>query len=165
MLKLDEINHYHNDDEDDNDYLTFYNVKHDKINKDFYLNSSYNLDMDLIDKNINLEDDLDDFMYKLNLEFSNLNYIQRSLIRENISKKLLDNYNKVKFDNYIFENKNKVINSNTKEININNVKFKEYYIMQEFKKDHCYETIDYLQDGIVNKCIFVNKFVIYNIYV
>ena len=96
-------------------------------------------------------------MYKLNLEFSNLNYIQRSLIRENISKKLLDNYNKVKFDNYIFENKNKVINSNTKEININNVKFKEYYIMQEFKKDHCYETIDYLQDGIVNKCIFCKQ--------
>jgi hypothetical protein len=104
-----------------------------------------------------MEDDLDKFMYKLNLEFSNLNYIQRSLIRENVSKKLLDNYNKIKFDNYIFENKNKILNKNIKEININNVKFKEYYIMQEFKKDHCYESINYLQDGVVNQCIFCKQ--------
>lgn len=156
LLKINEINNYHNDDEDDNDYLTFYNTKHDIINKDFYLNSSYNLNMDTIDKNLDLEDNLNNFMYNLNLEFSNLNYIQRSLIRESITNRLLDNYNKIKFDNYIFKNKNKIINV-TPEININNVRFKEYYILQEFKIEHSYESINYLQDGIVNQCIFCKQ--------
>lgn len=157
LLKLDEINNYHNDDEDDNNYLSFYNTKHDLINKDFYLNSSYNLDMDNIDKNFNVDDDLNDFMYKLNLEFSNLNYIQRSLIRERITNKLLENYNKIEFDDYFIKNKNKIMNDDPKEININNVRFKEYYIMQEFKKDHCYESINYLQNGVVNQCIFCKQ--------
>ena len=99
---------------------------------------------------------MNSFMYNLNLEFSNLNYIQRSLIRENVTNKLLDNYNKIKFDNYIFKNKNKIINE-TNEINIDNVKFKEYYILQEFKIEHSYESINYLQDGIVNQCIFCKQ--------
>ena len=96
-------------------------------------------------------------MYQLNLEFSNLNYIQRGLIRERITNKLLENYNKIEFDDYLIKNKNKIMNDDPKEININNVRFKEYYIMQEFKKDHCYESIDYLQDGIVNQCIFCKQ--------
>lgn len=157
LLKLDEINNYHNDDEDDNDYLSFYNNKHELINKDYYLNSNYNLDMDKIDSNLEMEDDLDKFMYKLNLEFSNLNYIQRGLIRERITNKLLENYNKIEFDDYFIKNKNKIMNNDPKEVNINNVRFKEYYIMQEFKNDHCYESIDYLQDGVVNQCIFCKQ--------
>ena len=156
LLKMNEINNYHNDDEDDNDYLTFYNINHEIINKDYYLNSSYNLDMDTIDRNLDLEDDLNSFMYNLNLEFANLNYIHRSLIRESITNKLLDKYNKIKFDNYIFKNKNKIINK-SQEININNVRFKEYYILQEFKMEHSYESINYVQDGIVNQCIFCKQ--------
>jgi len=49
------------------------------------------------------------------------------------------------------------MNEDPKEVNINNVRFREYYIMQEFKKDHCYESIDYLQDGVVNQCIFCKQ--------
>ena len=265
-LKLNEINDFHNDDEEDNDYLSFYNPRHELINKDFYLNSSYNLDMKEINKNINLDDDINNLMYKLNLEFTNLNYIQRGLIRERITNKILDNYNNIKIiklssnssenllskklkegttliadtsgifdnnvklvfqwqerengvsfkdisdsikniftinksyigkyirlnvklengntsfnsssylivednqesidsnisdfseiDNYIFQNKNRIINDDQKEIKIKNIMYKENYIMQEFKKDHCYDSINYLQDGVVNQCIFCKQ--------
>ncbi len=131
--KLNEINDYHNDDEEEETYLNFYNNGHQTIAKDFYLTANYKLDLNAIFNKIKINsdnEDLNEVMYNLNMELYNLNYIQRNDVRKKINNKIIENFNNIRNPiinrsdpkilsqlEYFYQNKNVNINT-SKSLNI-----------------------------------------------
>ena len=127
---LNEINDFYNDDEDDEDYLMYYNPKHETIKKDLYLVANYKLDYEELYDKINLfekDTTYKDLLYKLNLEFTNLNFIQRDKVRNKVIEKLIETFHKNMKDNqksitFIKKNKNKILYESKININISSDK-------------------------------------------
>lgn len=176
ILRLNELNNYHNDDEDDDEYLSYYNEKHAVVAKNFYLTANYKLDIDLILNKLKIEDNgnLSELMYKLNLELYNLNYVQRKKVRENISNKIMERYNflqQVSSENnldvytqqqYLYNLKNVIIPLNNNIIKFNDNEF-NVECLREFKymeivNQHNFQTKNYIKDGEITQCIFCKQF-------
>jgi hypothetical protein len=176
IQKFNEINDYHNDDEDEKEYLNFYNNSHQAIAKDFYLTSNYKLDLESIYNKIKINsenEDLDDVMYNLNMELYNLNYIQRSNVRKNINNKIIENFHNIRKPfidrsdpdifsqlEYIYKNKNVNIHTSPSII-IKDGKYKisinETLKLEEIVNEHNFQKKKYVQDGILNECIYCKQ--------
>ena len=176
IIKLKEINNYHNDDEDDNNYLTFYNTKHMEKSKDYYLTANYDFNLENIYEKIKINSDneiLDDFMYNLNFQFPNLNYVQRDIARNKITDKLMEKFNKIKNEintrpnqdllsplEFLYNKKNIILGS-SKSITVKdgnyNIKINEHFIVQEIVNEHYFNAKTHQQDGIINECICCNQ--------
>ena len=176
IIKLKEINNYHNDDEDDNNYLTFYNTKHMEKSKDYYLTANYDFNLENIYEKIKINSDneiLDDFMYNLNFQFPNLNYVQRDIARNKITDKLMEKFNKIKNEiktrpsqdllsplEFLYNKKNIILGS-SKSITVKdgnyNIKINEHFIVQEIVNEHDFNAKTHQQDGIINECICCNQ--------
>jgi len=166
---LENMNEHYNDDEDDNIYLSYYNDNHEEQKKDFYLTSNYKLNYDDLYEKLNIEDTKQtykNFLYKLNQEFTNLNYVQREEVRQNITKKLLENFYK-SYDEkykdmikYFKKNKNKTIYEADIELQIDSerlLKYKEIFKLEDIISYHNFENKTYEEGGISNKCIFCKQ--------
>jgi len=174
--KLNEINDYHNDDEEEEAYLNFYNNSHQTIAKDFYLTANYKLDLAAIFNKIKINsdnEDLNEVMYNLNMELYNLNYIQRNDVRKKINNKIIEKFNNIRNPlinrsnpnilsqlEYFYQNKNININtsksSNIKDGNYN-ITINETFKLEEIVNQHNFQKKKYVNDGIINKCIFCKQ--------
>ena len=165
ILKLNEINDYYNDDEDDIKYTNFYGKTDDVINQNKKIYNKYNYILDKkkiyneIDfKNGNLSDILKEFY----ISISNLNYIQRQEIREYINDKLLEDFFNTKNDDFklFIENKNNIYFNKINKLknNNNNILYNEKYFIQEYDTYHNFYEYEYLKDNIKLQCKLCKQF-------
>lgn len=196
-ILLNEINNYHNDDENEKDYLKFYfinelinmklfmdkdeyidksgNIKwfrlfikyeelfeneYKKIEdkKSYYTSANYKMNINIIYEKMKLNDKLDfdkininKFIYNLNLQLLNLNYIQREDVRKKITEKLLDLFNK----------KKKLLKFNfNKKINLesligrapNKIAYQRQFNLENIINNHFYIKKIYEKDKVIKKC-------------
>lgn len=165
---LNEINDFYNDDEDDEVYLMYYNPKHETIKKDLYLVANYKLDYEELYDKINLfekDTTYKDLLYKLNLEFTNLNFIQRDKVRNKVIEKLIETFHKNMKDNqksitFIKKNKNKILYESKININISSDKIlscNEIFIVEELVNSHVFSGKDLNEKGMIQKCEFCKQ--------
>jgi hypothetical protein len=166
---LENMNEFYNDDEDDSIYLTYYNNNHEEQEKDFYLTSNYKLNYDELYEKLNINDITQpymEFLYKLNQEFTNLNYIQRDEVRTNITNKLLENYyknNDTKYKNmikYFKKNSNKIIYESDVNLQIDKerlLNYKEVFKLENIISYHNMSDKKLEDKGVSNKCIFCKQ--------
>ena len=166
--KIDELNSFFNDDENDEDYLKFYytnkNDEYQSIEKDYYDVTFYNMDINKIINYLKINDeDLDvrDFMYKFYQCVIHLNYVQRDSIRLKIVEKLMEKFNFEEYD--YLDSYESLKHIDLTSINIEdeddkyNIILERKNIVEEIVKDHYFIKKSYEQDGIVNECIFCKQ--------
>ena len=120
-----------------------------------------------------LFEDLNEVMYNLNMELYNLNYIQRNDVRKKINNKIIEKFNNIRNPlinrsnpnilsqlEYFYQNKNININtsksSNIKDGNYN-ITINETFKLEEIVNQHNFQNKKYVNDGIINKCIFCKQ--------
>ena len=165
---LNELNEYHNDDELDDEYLSYYNTSHEKIESNFYKVADYNLDYDELYEKINIRDktiSYKDFMYNIYKEFINLNYIQRDEVRQNIIKKFLSIFNE-EYEKYkealdfIKKNKNSKLYETSFKLQIDEEKIldtNEIFIVEEIVNYHDLSKNMLEKSGVIHECIYCKQ--------
>ena len=169
---LSELTNYHNDDEDDEDYLLHFNKKHIELDKNFYLVADYNYDFNKILDDINLDkinnlEEINEIIYKLYKNMINLNYLQRDEFRSNFVKIIMKKFEKIrqiisKRDvsniqsslEFLKYRANEVINISediTFKYGSNTIVFKEHLKLMEYVSEHMYEQ-NYKVSSIENVC-------------
>lgn len=167
---ISELIDFYNDDEDDLDYLKYYNPEYENKNNNMYLLADYKYDYESILKYIKL-DNLDKYrevMFRLYEKMVNLDYMQREDLREKLISLLMKQFNEFRLKNlkrqniknftgleYLLNYKNKSVNLSkpiTFKSNKNKIiSFREKYVLQEFVVDHIYDK-NYKKDSVENKC-------------
>lgn len=165
---LNELNEYHNDDELDDEYLSYYNSSHEKIESNFYKVADYKLNYDELYEKLNIRDksiSYKDFMYNLYKEFINLNFIQRDEVRQNIIKKFISIFNE-EYDKYkealdfIKKNKNMKLYETPFKLEIDEGKIldtKEIFIVEEIANYHDLSKVKLENTGVIHECIFCKQ--------
>lgn len=164
-----DLSDYYNDDEDDIDYLKYYNPKYEDKNNNLYLLADYKYDFDNILKYIKL-DDLDDYkeiMFRLYEKMVNLDYLQREDLRDRIIKLLMKKFEELRDKNlkrknvknftgleYLQNYGNKIIKT-SKPISFKyrnkTISFNEEYKLQEYVIEHIFDK-NYKKDSVENTC-------------
>jgi len=166
---ISELTDFYNDDEDDIDYLKYYNPKYENKNNSLYLLADYKYDFDSILKYIKLDnlESYKEIMFRLYEKMVNLDYMQREDLRDRLIKIIMSKFEDLRIKNFkranikIFTGLEYLINYANKSINTSKkvsftyrnklISFSENYVLQEFVVDHIFEK-NYKKDSVENMC-------------